>query len=124
MTQFPSRKHLSSWTGICPGNNRSAGQNRSRHTTGRNRWLRGTLTECAWATAAKEDCFLKDKFWRITTQSGGKKAPAVIAIAHSLLILTYPVLSTDKPTRKSKRLFLIHATSKGRSGILSAGSES
>jgi hypothetical protein len=72
-TQFPSQKHLSSWTGICPGNNRSAGQNRSRHTTGGNRWLRGTLNECAWAAAAKKDCFLKDKFWRITTQSGGQE---------------------------------------------------
>ena len=96
MTQFPSEKHVSSWTGICPGNNRSAGKNRSSHTTGGNRWLRGTLTECAWAAAAKKDCFLKDKFWRITTKSGGKKSPAVIAIAHSLLILTYQVLSTGQ----------------------------
>ena len=96
MTRFPSEKHLSSWGGICPGNNRSAGKNRSSHTTGGNRWLRGTLTECAWAAAAKKDCFLKDKFWRITTKSGGKKAPAVIAIAHSLLILTYQVLSTGQ----------------------------
>ena len=96
MTQFPSEKHISSWTGICPGNNRSAGKNRSSRTTGGNRWLRSTLTECAWAAAAKKHCFLKDKFWRITTKSGGKKPPAVIAIAHSLLILTYQVLSTGQ----------------------------
>ena len=95
-TQFPSEKHLSSWTGICPGNNRSAGKNRTSHTTGGNRWLRGTLTECAWAAAAKKDCFLKDKFWRITTKSGGKKSPAVIAVAHTLLILTYQVLRTGQ----------------------------
>src|SRR5215471_21220526 len=55
------------------GNNRSAGKSRSSHTTGGNRWLRGTLTECAWAAAAKKNCFLKDKFWRITTKSGGRK---------------------------------------------------
>src|SRR5215469_5435213 len=96
MTRFPSEKHLSSWGGICPGNNRSAGKNRSSHTTGGNRWLRGTLTECAWAAAAKKDGFLKGKFWRITTKSGGKKARAVIAIAHSLLVLTYQVLSTGQ----------------------------
>jgi hypothetical protein len=77
-------------------NNRSAGQNRSRHTTGGDRWLRGTLNECTSAAAAQKDCFLKDKFWRITTQSGGKKAPAIIAMAHSLLILTYQVLSTGQ----------------------------
>jgi transposase len=102
MTQFPSEKHLSSWTGICPGNNRSAGKNRSSHTTGGNRWLRGTLTECAWAAAAKKDCFLKGKFWRITTKSGGKKSPAVIAIAHSLLILTYQVLSTGQAYQEKR----------------------
>jgi transposase len=96
MTQFPSEKHVSSWAGICPGNNRSAGKNRSSHTIGGNRWLRSILAECAWAAAAKKDCFLKDKFWRITTKSGGKKAPAVIAIAHSLLIPTYQVLRTGQ----------------------------
>ena len=29
MQQFPSAKHLSSWAGVCPGNNRSAGKNKS-----------------------------------------------------------------------------------------------
>src|SRR5438034_9190869 len=82
MTPFPSKKHISSWAGICPSNNRSAGKNRSSHTTGGNRWLRGTLTECAGAAAAKKNCFIKDKFWRITSKSGGKKAPAIVAIAH------------------------------------------
>jgi transposase len=96
MTQFPSEKHISSWAGLCPGNNRSADKNRSSHTTGGNRWLRGTLTECAWAASVKKDCFLKDKFWRITTKSGGKKSPAVVAIAHTLLILTYQVLTAGQ----------------------------
>jgi len=97
MTQFPSERHISSWAGICPGNNRSAGKNRSSHTTGGNRWLRGTLTECAWAASAKKNCFIKDKFWRITTKSGGKKPPAVVAIAHTLLILIYQALLTGQP---------------------------
>jgi len=59
---------VSSWVGICPGNNRSAGKNRSNRPTGGNRWLRGALTECAWAAAAKKNCFSKAKFWRITSQ--------------------------------------------------------
>ena len=28
MTQFESAKHLASWAGICPGNNRSAGKSK------------------------------------------------------------------------------------------------
>src|SRR5262249_38009300 len=82
MTQFPSEKHISSWAGICPGNNRSAGKNKSSHTTRGNQWLRGTLTEYAWAASVKKNCFLNDKFWRITIKSGGKKSPAVVAITH------------------------------------------
>ena len=77
MTQFPSQRNLSSWAGVCPGNNRSAGKNRSSRTTGGNPWLRGALTECAWAAAAKKNCFISEKFWRITTKSGGKKNSAL-----------------------------------------------
>ena len=58
MTQFPSQRNLSSWAGVCPGNNRSAGKNRSSRTTGGNPWWRGALTECAWAAAAKKNCFI------------------------------------------------------------------
>jgi hypothetical protein len=81
--------------------------------TGGNQWLPDTLTECAWAAAAKKNCFLKDKFWRITTKSGGKKSPAVVAIAHTLLILTYKVLSTANSTRTSGCQFSSNARSSG-----------
>lgn len=97
MTCFPSARNLASWAGLCPGNNESAGQQKSARTTRGNPWLRGTLTECAWAAAAKKDCFLKEEFWRITAKHGGKKAPAVVAVAHTLLLLAYTVLSTGKP---------------------------
>jgi hypothetical protein len=99
MTQFPSQRNLSSWAGICPGNNRSAGKNRSNRPTGGNRWLRGALTECAWAAAAKKNCFLKEKFWRITTKSRGKKNSALLAVADTILQLVYEVLRTGQPYR-------------------------
>ena len=127
MNQFPSEKHISSWAGICPGNNRSAGKNRSSHTTGGNRWLRGTLTECAWAASAKKNCFIKEKFWRITAKSGGKKSPAVVAIAHTLLILVYQALLTgqgyqDKQApvlnqRQKERMIRHHIRRLGKLGV-------
>jgi transposase len=43
--QFPNEKHLGSWSGLCPGNNRSAGRSKSSHATKGNRWLRAALTE-------------------------------------------------------------------------------
>jgi transposase len=128
MEQFPTGKDLSSWAGVCPGNNRSAGKNKSSRTTGGNPWLRAALTECAWAAAAKKDCFLKGKFWRIVTKSGGEKAPAIIAVAHTLLLLIYQVLQTKTPfedrtapplldERQKQRLIRHHIRRLGKLGI-------
>jgi transposase len=80
MGQFASKKHMSSWAGVCPGNNRSAGKNKGSKTTKGNRWLGGALTECAWGGRGKKDCFLKPKFWRLATKKY-RKPPAIIAIA-------------------------------------------
>jgi transposase len=127
MEQFPSSKDLGSWAGVCPGNNRSAGKNKSSRTTGGNPWLRTALTECAWAAAAKKNCFIKEKFWRIVSKSGGKKAPAVIAVAHTLLGLVYQVLSTHRPfedrqappldERQRQRMIRHHVRRLGKLGI-------
>jgi transposase len=127
MEQFPSARDLSSWAGVCPGNNRSAGKNKSSRTTGGNPWLRAALTECAWAAAAKKDCFLKGKFWRIVTKSGGEKAPAIIAVAHTLLLLVYQVLQSKQPfedrtappidERQKQRLIRHHIRRLGKLGI-------
>ena len=102
MKQFPSAKHMSSWAGVCPGNNRSAGKNKSSQTTGGNPWLRSALTECAWAAAATKNSSLRDKFWRVTSRSGGHKAPALIAVAHVMLMLIHRTLETRQPFEDHK----------------------
>jgi transposase len=128
MSQFPSRQEIGSWAGLCPGNNRSAGKNKSSRTTGGNRWLRSALTECAWGASKKKDCFLKDKFWRISSKHAGKKAPAVVAVAHQLLNLIYEVLRTGKAYHdkqapplldpmKRERLIRHHVRRLGKLGV-------
>lgn len=98
VTAFPSVGNFSSWAGLCPGNNRSAGKSKSSHTTGGNPWLRSTMVECSWAATMKKDCFLKEKFWRIVSKTREhKKGPALIAVAHTLLRLVYQVLTTKQP---------------------------
>jgi transposase len=124
MSPFPSSAHLSSWAGLCPGNRRSAGKDKGGRTTRGNRWLRATLTQCAWAAAAKKDCYLKGKFWRLAAE--GKKR-AIVAVAHTLLVLVYEVLGQTKPyqerqtpaleERHRKRLIRHHVRSLGRLGI-------
>lgn len=128
MTTFPSVKHLSSWAGLCPGNNRTAGKNKSSRTTGGNPWLRSSLVECSWAATVKRNCFLRDKFWRIVSKTGDhKKGPALIAVAHTLLQLIFQVLSTGKPyaerglppldERQRNRMIRHHVRRLGKLGI-------
>jgi transposase len=127
MKQFPSEGKFSSWAGLCPGNNRSAGRNKGSRTTRGNPWLRSALTECAWAAASKNGCFLKGKFWRIVTKKDGKKAPALIAVAHMLLIFVYRVLDSGQPyqergappmpDQQKRRLIRHHLRRLGKLGI-------
>ena len=127
MRAFPSDGHLSSWAGVCPGNRRSAGKDKGGRTNRGNRWLRGMLTECAWAAAGKKDCYLKGKFWRLAAEG---KQKAIVAVAHNLLRLVYHVLSQSQPyqekgrsildERQRQKLIRHHVRALGRLGI-SAG---
>ena len=95
MTQFPSAKHLSSWAGICPGNNESAGKRKSGKTPKGNRWLRGALGEAASAASRTKDTYWAAHFRRIASRRGKKRA--VVATAHTQLIAIYHMLRTNTP---------------------------
>jgi transposase len=128
MAPFPSVKNLTSWAGLCPGNNRSAGRNKSSRTTGGNPWLRSSLVECSWAASVKRNCFLREKFWRIVSKSREhNRGTALIAVAHTLLQLIFQVLSTGQPyverglppldERQRNRMIRHHVRRLGKLGI-------
>ncbi|MGB8510200.1 MAG: IS110 family transposase [Pyrinomonadaceae bacterium] len=90
MTRFPSDAHLASWAGLCPGNNESAGQRRSTQTTKGSPYLRAALTQAAWAVAHTKETYLAAQYHRLARRMGRKKA--LVAVAHSLLVIVYHVL--------------------------------
>jgi transposase len=93
MSQFPDEHHLSSWAGICPGNEESAGKRLRNRTTRKNRWLRRAITEAAWAAARTKNSYLSALYRRLAPRRG--KNRALIAVGHSLLVIFYHMLKYD-----------------------------
>jgi len=95
MNQFQTAQHLASWAALCPGNHESAGKRKSGKTRDGNRWLRRTLCQAAWAVTRKKNCYLSAQFKRLAARRGVKRA--VMAVAHTMLIIGYHMLKTGKP---------------------------
>lgn len=102
MSVFPSHAHLSSWAGVCPGNNESAGKKKSSRVTHGNKYLKTTLIEAAWAAShSKTNPVLAIKHRSIAMRRGIKKAN--LAIGHKILVATYHVLRDKTPFLPSER---------------------
>ena len=74
MTTFPTAGHLSSWAGLCPGNDQSAGKRRSGKTTKGSQWLRTTLVQVAWAASHTKETIFSACYHRWAKRMGKKKA--------------------------------------------------
>jgi transposase len=90
MSRFPTAAHISSWAGMCPGDNQSAGKRKSGKTRKGNALLRTTLITCAHAAVKDKSSFFYAQFMRISAHRGKKRA--YVAVAHSMLIAIYHIL--------------------------------
>ncbi len=98
MTRFPTAGHAASWTGLCPGNHESAGKRLSGRTRLANRTLRQALVESARGAVRKRDSYLAAQYRRLVKRRGDKKA--IVAVAHSILVIAYHVLRDGQPYRE------------------------
>jgi transposase len=90
MSRFPTAAHISSWAGMCPGDNQSAGKRKSGKTRKGNALLRTTLITCAHAAVKDKSSYFYAQFMRISAHRGKKRA--YVAVAHSMLIAIYHIL--------------------------------
>lgn len=90
MGQFGDEDHLSSWGGMCPANDATAGKVRRRRVTDGNRWLRRALTEAAWAAAHSKGTYLGAQYRRLAARRGKKRA--LMAVGHSILVIFFHML--------------------------------
>jgi transposase len=92
MTPFRTHRHVASWAGMSPGNEESAGKRCKRRITPGNRWLKRTLVQAGWAASHTKNSYLASQYRRLLGRRGKKRA--LVAVAHSILVIIYQILKT------------------------------
>jgi transposase len=94
MARFGTAARLAAWSGVAPGNDESAGKQRSGKTRKGNRALRTGLTQLAHAAAGTKDTYLSVLYQRSAARRGKKRA--IMAVAHSIVISAFYMLSRNE----------------------------
>ena len=95
MSQFSNHYRLSSWAGLAPGCNESAGKKKSVKISRAGVYLKPYLVEVAHcAVRDKTDTYYANKFNKISKRRGKKRT--YIAIARKILVAIYHMLSTGE----------------------------
>lgn len=95
MTRFASPADLSSWAGVCPGNNESAGKRGNTRTRKGNTALRAALGEAALAAARTKGSYLGERHRHLARRRGSKKA--TVATGRHILEITYWIMVRGVP---------------------------
>jgi transposase len=95
MTRFGTAARLAAWTGVAPGNDESAGKQRSGKTRQGNRALRTGLTQMAHAATRTKGTYVSALYHRLAARRGKKRA--IIAVAHSIVVSAFHMLSRHEP---------------------------
>jgi transposase len=104
MTVFKNEHHLSSWAGMCPGNNESAGKKKSSRTTQGDKYLKVLLVQIAWAATRSKKTFYRAKYESLVIRRGKKRA--LIAVGHKILCSIYHVISKKEKYKELGNEFL------------------
>jgi transposase len=97
MSRFPTAGHMVAWAGLCPGQNQSAGKQKSSRLRKGAPWLKTMLVQCAWAAKRQKNSYYMDQFHRLKARRGPQKA--ICAVAASILTAIYHMLRTNAPHR-------------------------
>jgi transposase len=94
MSRFPTPGQFCNWSGICPGNNESAGKRLFGKTNFANQTLKTTLVQCAKAAQKNKDSFFFAQYQKLVVRRG--KNRATVAVAHSMMIAIWHVLKGEQ----------------------------
>jgi transposase len=97
MTRFATARHLASWAGRCPGNDKSAGKRRSGKTRDGSKWLDFALEEAAMAAIRVKRHYLQAQYRPLKPRRGHKRARG--AVKHTMITAIWHMLSTGETYR-------------------------
>jgi transposase len=97
MSRFPTAAHLAAWAGLAPGVHESAGRRTPVGVRHGNKWLTAMLVEAAGSVGRSKDNYLSAQHARLMARCGRSRAQ--VAVAHSILVSAYYMLSRDEPYR-------------------------
>jgi transposase len=100
MKQFPGAAHFSSWSGIAPGNNESAGKRKRAPALRGNPHMKTALVESAWSASRTNGSEFQDRYQRLHPRIGHKRA--IVAVAHVLALRIYEVLQSGVPYQTAR----------------------
>ncbi len=98
MGRFETAPRLAAWAGVAPGNDESAGKQRSGKTRKGNRALRTILTQLAHAAVRTKGTYFSALSQRLAARRG--KQRAIVAVAHSIMQSVFPMLTRNEPSHE------------------------
>ena len=101
MKQFPTAANFSSWSGLAPGNNESAGKRKRAPTTKGNPHIKTAVVEAGWSASRTRHSEFEERYLRWKGRLGHKRA--LVACAHMLLLRIYEVLESCQPYQSSPK---------------------
>ena len=104
MSHWATAQKLAAWAGLCPGNYESAGRSKGAGLRRGNVHLKAALYVAASAAAKQRGSYLKDKYYRLRSRRGARRAG--IAIAHKILVSAYCMLTRDLTYRELGETYL------------------
>jgi len=93
LSRWPTAAHFASWSGTCPSNKASGGKRKRASVRKGNPWLKGYVTETAWAISHTKKSYLGERYRSLAVRKGRKRA--LVAVAHEVLTIIYYMLTRD-----------------------------
>lgn len=103
MKQFPTAANFSSWSGLAPGNNESAGKKKRAPAMKGNPHIKTALVEAAWSATRTKDSEFQDRYQRLKPKIGHKRA--IVASGRFLALTVHQVLESGHPYRPKAAAF-------------------